>query len=149
MGSYPVRKKSDSVALVMGGSNRLYGRVSRAFRRHFVFRIQCWLVLAAVLFLPLLSSTAEGRPDLCELPIEVLMQMEFIPAAKPQAHSQSDGVPSAFQSLLMPGVQIRSLVLPDGWGFCLPCFWVVTFDGSKSEVVITNGSGHVSEHMAK
>jgi len=148
MGSYPVRRH-DSVTLAMGGGSRLRGWISGTTRRHFVFRLLRLPLLAAVLFFPLLSSPAEERPDLCELPIEVLMQMEFIPAASRETSVQSDGATSAFQTLLVPGTQIRSLVLPDGWGLCLPCFWVVVFDGSEYEVMVTDGSRHVSEHMAK
>jgi hypothetical protein len=103
----------------------------------------------AFLFLPLVTSPAECRPDLCELPLEALMQLQFIPAANPEMSVPSDGATSAFQNLLVPGMQIRGLVLPDGWGLCPPCFWVVVLDGSKPEAVITNESRQASEHMAK
>ena len=149
MGSYPFRKQADSVALALGGGNRLYGWISRGLLRHFVCRLRRWLSLAALLFLPLLASPAEDRPDLCELPIEALMQLEFIPAASAETAVPSGGGSSAFQTLLVPGMQIRGLVLPDGWGLCLPCFWAVVLDGSKPEAVITNESRHASEPMAK
>ena len=149
MGSYPLRKQAESVALAIGGGNRLYGWIPRVILRYFVSRLRRWPSLVILLFLPLVASPAEDRPDLCELPIEALMQLEFIPAASAETSVPSDGATSAFQTLLGPGMQIRSLVLPDEWGLCLPCFWVVVLDGSKPEAVITIESRYVSEHMAK
>ncbi|MEY2393895.1 MAG: hypothetical protein QOF94_240 [Acidobacteriaceae bacterium] len=128
--------------------------ISREDLRRFVSRMRHRLALAAALFITLLGSTAEGQSDLCELPIEVLMQLEFIPATRLETPARSDGAEtlggeatSVSQMLLVPGMQLRSLVLPDIWSFCLPCFRVVVLDGSSYEGGITNKFPDVYEHM--
>ena len=133
--------------------------ISREILRRFVSRMRHRLALAAALFITLLGYTAEARSDLCELPIEVLMQLEFIPATRLETPARSDGAGSATgaetfggeatsvsQMLLVPGMQLRSLVLPDIWSFCLPCFRVVVLDESRYEGGITNRFRDVSEH---
>ena len=128
--------------------------ISREDLRRFVSRMRHRLALAAALFITLLGYTAEARSDLCELPIEVLMQLEFIPATRLETPARSHGAESlggeatsVSQMLLVPEMQLRSLVLPDIWSLCLPCFRVVVLDGSRYEGGITNRFPDVSEHM--